>query len=308
MTRITSFGIKRTYLQAGLSEEPQKPQTSEENPDVLPTDIQTGDGDNEVRPKKKRKRTKKSQRNGGNETVTKGSSDETEAISVVSGDTDNKVPDNKEQKRPSKEGKKKKKIKLTREAASELRRQKRIAERNAMTTCFACRAKGHAAKDCPQNSGRKSNAHIVGICYRCGSAKHTLTRCRKPLDPVDPMPFASCFVCKGKGHIASACPENKERGVYPNGGACKLCGETSHLAKDCGLRKQDAVQDSILVGLGQEAGADEDDFHILKRRKTEVEREERREDKLKHRITVGAHSGVVAMPPKAPQTTKVVYF
>ena len=38
------------------------------------------------------------------------------------------------------------------------------------TTCFACREKGHAAKDCPSNrsGGGKSKAGI-GICYRYGA-------------------------------------------------------------------------------------------------------------------------------------------
>ena len=48
----------------------------------------------------------------------------------------------------------------------------RIEEKRASTTCFACREKGHAAKDCPvTNAGsgdKKSKSDsIVGICYRC---------------------------------------------------------------------------------------------------------------------------------------------
>ena len=74
--------------------------------------------------------------------------------------------------------------------------------------------------------------------YRCGSKKHSLSRCKKPSNPADPFPYASCFVCNGKGHLASVCPQNKSKGVYPNGGSCKLCGDTSHLAKNCGIREK----------------------------------------------------------------------
>ena len=58
---------------------------------------------------------------------------------------------------------------------SEARRQKRIKQKLAETTCFACREKGHAAKDCPtsqkQNStedddGEEKTTNVVGICYR----------------------------------------------------------------------------------------------------------------------------------------------
>ncbi|KIM75942.1 hypothetical protein PILCRDRAFT_46025, partial [Piloderma croceum F 1598] len=128
---------------------------------------------------------------------------------------------------------------------SELRRQKRISERQADTTCFACRKKGHAAKDCPisrlddslEDEEGSKVVSGVGMCYRCGSTRHTLSRCKKQSNPSDPLPFAACFVCHGKGHLASSCPQNKAKGIYPKGGSCKLCGETSHLAKNCGLMK-----------------------------------------------------------------------
>lgn len=138
-----------------------------------------------------------------------------------------------------------------RAALTEARRLKRIAGRSADMTCFACREVGHSAKDCPAiqlDAGRnrstttRTNAKatagvVVGICYRCGSRKHNLARCRQPAQPDNPLPYASCFVCSGQGHLASSCPRNNGKGVYPNGGSCKLCGETTHLARDCALRK-----------------------------------------------------------------------
>lgn len=157
------------------------------------------------------------------------------------------------------------------------RRIKRINEKMQSTTCFACRGKGHAAKDCPNalagssqaaakdpdhdsslslNNSQSKSVPVVGICYRsvsqtppsvvlnqilhtcrCGSSKHNLSRCKKSADPSNPLPFASCFVCSGKGHLAGSCPKNQNKGVYPNGGCCKICGDTTHLAKDCTVRR-----------------------------------------------------------------------
>ncbi|KAF8997859.1 hypothetical protein BDQ17DRAFT_835844 [Cyathus striatus] len=138
---------------------------------------------------------------------------------------------------------------------SERRRLKRIQDKNINTTCFACREKGHAAKDCPKNAPvegdeKGKSKELLGICYRCGSRKHTLSRCKKLTDPDNPLPYASCFVCDGKGHLASSCPQNKDKGLYPNGGCCKLCGDNTHMAKDCGIRKQDMVNTATFLGTG----------------------------------------------------------
>ena len=74
----------------------------------------------------------------------------------------------------------------------------------------------------------------------------------------------------------------------------------------------DVAQSTALLGTGREAGADEDDFHTLKRKTKEVEREEKQEDKLKRLLEVktGAHSGGVKAFGQStqPKAKKVVYF
>ncbi|KLO11729.1 hypothetical protein SCHPADRAFT_830574, partial [Schizopora paradoxa] len=214
--------------------------------------------------------------------------------------------------------------------ASEQRRLQRIGERQANTTCFACREKGHAAKDCPTakelikgyddaalegeegQHQKKSAVPLTGICYRCGSSKHSLSRCRKPENSADPLPFASCFVCSGKGHLASKCPQNKSKGVYPNGGSCKLCGETSHLARDCELRKQEKLQTTVILGTGDAVGADEDDFHSIKRTTAQIDQEEKTALKLSKKLAkkTATSAADVKQPSvlKAPAAKKVVVF
>ncbi|KAI6033238.1 hypothetical protein F5J12DRAFT_203900 [Pisolithus orientalis] len=190
---------------------------------------------------------------------------------------------------------------------SEHRRLKRVAQRQENTICFICREKGHAAKDCTKavvDAQDKGGKKVVGICYRCGSTRHTLSRCKKPEDPLNPLPFASCFVCSLKGHLASSCPKNTDKGIYPNGGCCKLCGQKTHLAKDCELRKRDQSGTAVskIFGIGKEAGADEDDFHVFKRKNAEVSNDEKDENKQGNRAEVQAGVHVDRLKRRLPGT------
>ncbi|TDL24284.1 hypothetical protein BD410DRAFT_767502 [Rickenella mellea] len=306
MTRYTNLGHKRTYVQAGFHDET----TTVHEHVGLEEAKMPGNDDGEAQPpaKKKRKRSKHKKGPAADDTSSKDTKlDGEPAETVVKGPS-------KKQEKKAKFKAKQAKDAAARATASEQRRLKRVEERNSHTVCFACRKTGHTAKDCqgPESAlegddNAVAGRSAVGMCYRCGSNKHTLSRCRKPVNSANPLPFALCFVCSGKGHLASSCPKNKDRGVYPNGGSCKLCGETSHLAKDCGLRIQQPSASTIYVGSGQEAGADEDDFHILKRKTAEVDKEERDESKTKRlaNIKAGALTGIVKSFPKIPAAPSI---
>ena len=72
------------------------------------------------------------------------------------------------------------------------------------------------------------------------------------------------------------------------------------------------VTASTVLGTGSGAGADEDDFHALKRRTVDVDKSEKTEQRARRqaKVMVGAHSGVVksfAKKPNAP-ARKVVTF
>ena len=95
--------------------------------------------------------------------------------------------------------------------------------------CLQCRKPGHKVSHCPQ----KSLSNSKRCCYRCGSTEHSLHDCTLPVDTG--LPFAKCFVCNTQGHLSGACPENP-KGVYPNGGGCKVCGDVRHFVKDCPLK------------------------------------------------------------------------
>lgn len=327
MTRVTNFGIKRTYLEAGfpIDETPDKETALVLGGEQSLSAIQVHDPttSSEGPPtKKKRKRTPKSKRDGNlGKDAAENKGEGRENVSLIK-DREEEPVESGTTPATGKSAKRNKRNKERRKKVisdSEARRRKRINEKLTETTCFACREKGHAAKDCPTSQkpteggdGEEKASNVVGICYRCGSKRHSLSRCKKPSNSADPYPYASCFVCKGKGHLASGCPQNNSKGVYPNGGSCKLCGDTSHLAKDCGIRQKVADPTAVL-GTGGEAGPDEDDFHTLKRRTTEVDRDEKQATKRKQmlELKVGTHSGVVKAFGNVPSATakkKVVVF
>mmetsp|Transcript_17155 Transcript_17155/g.39622 ORF Transcript_17155/g.39622 Transcript_17155/m.39622 type:complete len:239 (+) Transcript_17155:125-841(+) len=140
------------------------------------------------------------------------------------------------------------------------RRQKQNGIRRGDSTksfvCYNCRLPGHNAAECPSlNGAGKENQEGICtpvskdgttssiICYKCGSTEHALRNCPKRHrgDRSD-LPFATCFICSKRGHLASACPQNKT-GIYVNGGSCRNCGSQQHLASDCPERKKKSKMD-----------------------------------------------------------------
>lgn len=69
---------------------------------------------------------------------------------------------------------------------------------------------------------------------------------------------------------------------------------------------------SIVIGIDGQLGADEDDFHSFKRRKSEIEQSEKEGEKVKKMMDIkaGVVSGVVKSfgNPPAVSKSKVVYF
>ncbi|TBU32132.1 hypothetical protein BD311DRAFT_751359 [Dichomitus squalens] len=332
MTRVTNFGRKRTYVQAGFDNELETQEPSSTSAGGQQADASGKTSQDPETKKRKRIRSKKTklsdtEAKAAHKVANEGDNTEGgECVEQVEGGPERSTKkdryDDKEKKR-NQVDKRRSKDSNARKSASEQRRLKRIDHRHSETICFACREKGHTARDCTNSIAAdalggepgksKSGRDTVGICYRCGSRRHTLSRCKEPVNPESPLPFASCFVCSGKGHLASKCPKNQSKGIYPNGGCCKVCKETTHLAKDCPMRKPDVAATTVFVGTGQEGGADEDDFHTFKRRTLEVDKAEKIEERVKRKaeVKVAAHSGVVrAFGSSAPAATKkrVVFF
>lgn len=46
--------------------------------------------------------------------------------------------------------------------------------------CFHCRQPGHGVADCPQMLGDVEQG--TGICYRCGSTEHDVSKCNAKVD------------------------------------------------------------------------------------------------------------------------------
>jgi zinc finger CCHC domain-containing protein 9 len=136
---------------------------------------------------------------------------------------------------------------------------------NSNKICFNCRRKGHAVTDCPNAKSGDGEAPVGGgnICYKCGSNEHSLKMCRK-LTAAEKqgmsnggrvnyiemdLPFATCFICKKKGHLSSQCGQN-ENGLYVKGGCCKKCQGVNHLYQNCPelRKKKEEVNDEGSAG------------------------------------------------------------
>jgi zinc finger CCHC domain-containing protein 9 len=214
MTRVTNFGRKRTYVEAGFKGNGDMEAVGVDDPSVPVEDANAATAKEVATngpPKKKRKRTKKLKAKRGEgekvsevpaDTIDDGAArdaptlkENTVAVRGKSKKSKGQLDRNKDKKSKGAQPAicspivldlKSRPAASWRAEQSELRRQKRISERQADTICFACRKKGHAAKDCPnsrlddslEDEAGSKVVPGVGICYRYGVTLLCLAFCK----------------------------------------------------------------------------------------------------------------------------------
>jgi zinc finger CCHC domain-containing protein 9 len=191
---------------------------------------------------------------------------------------------------------------------SEKRRLLRVKNKTDETTCFACREKGHSVKDCPQNAD--SNTIASGICFRFVIIKlkpskfltnHTGAAARSTAYPSAKSLYLMILrtLCHLR-HVSFArvrdisrldAPQTKRKASTQMAALAKYVarrvilprivksGHQVYLPTLLSLGSNGPIfpepqKDSILVGSGTNAGADEDDFHVVSRGRKEVNEEE----------------------------------
>ena len=185
MTRYTNFARKRTYVDAGFDHA----NTNEEIAAAPTLEAPDNNASSSEPKKRKRVRSKKTtfeDSNAENPGGREGGEGRAERPNKRSRMGDKHNSGKKFEKRPPKGACIPRVLSVTysyrrsdsdwRKHASEQRRLRRIDDRNADTVCFACREKGHTARDCtntlaadaPEGEQRrvKSGRDAVGICYR----------------------------------------------------------------------------------------------------------------------------------------------
>jgi zinc finger CCHC domain-containing protein 9 len=65
-----------------------------------------------------------------------------------------------------------------------------------------------------------------------------------------------------------------------------------------------------VIGIDDNVGADEDDFHIIGRKKLQLDKDEKNSERLQRSkdVKVGAQSGIVKSFAKPAASKKVIYF
>uniref|UniRef100_A0A2K5R8K1 Uncharacterized protein n=1 Tax=Cebus imitator TaxID=2715852 RepID=A0A2K5R8K1_CEBIM len=110
-------------------------------------------------------------------------------------------------------------VALKKDSPLEGRRLKRQAAKKNAMVCFLCRKPSPGIADCP--AARDSQDMDTGICDRCASTEHAITKGKAKADPaLGKCPFAKRFVCGEMGYLSRSGPDNP------------LCGSVGHLKKD----------------------------------------------------------------------------